>query len=42
MANMPVIRNCMTWLCTRNSAVADNPHDTFVQMQWRGWSNQRY
>jgi len=26
---------------TRNSAVADKPHDAFVQMQWRGWINQR-
>ena len=27
---------------TRNSAVADKPRDAFVQMQWRGWPNQRY
>jgi len=27
---------------TRNSAVADKPRDASVQMQWRGWTNQRY
>jgi len=27
---------------TRNSAVADKPHDAFVQMQWRGWPKQHY
>ena len=27
---------------TRNSAVADKPRDAFVQMEWRGWPNQRY
>jgi len=27
---------------TRNSAIADKPRDAFVQMQWRGWPNQRH
>jgi len=27
---------------TRNSAIVDKPRDAFVQMQWRGWPNQRY
>jgi len=27
---------------TRNSAVADKPRDAFLQMQRRGWPNQRY
>jgi len=32
----------LEWATTRNSAVADKPRDAFVQMQWRGWPNQRY
>jgi len=28
-------------MTTRNSALADKPRDAFVQMQWRGWPNQR-
>jgi len=37
--NLPALR-------TKYSAVADKPRDAFVdafvQMQWRGWPNQRY
>ena len=32
----------MTTNYTRNSAIADKPRDAFVQMQWRGWPNQRH
>ena len=28
-------------LLTRNSAIADKPHDTFMQMHWHGWTKTR-